>query len=118
MDFEQDILQAIQQSMKDAMKTALTGYNSPLTKMITDTVNRHDMKLRSILDRAFVEVISTQEFADSIKAAFAHKVGRVMISNHESLFEKVANDLKQDKVYRAKMQVALSQATDEYLASR
>lgn len=115
---EQDILRAAQTSIAEAIKTALTGYNSPLTKLVIEVVNNETPFLRTVISDSFNQVIRTDDFKTAIVSAFSHKVARSIISNNDGLFDKVANELKQDSVFKAKMALAVSNVVNECLTSK
>lgn len=110
---EQDILKVAQNSIAAALKQTLEGYNSPLTKLIASVVDENSVALRSIISDSFTEVIKTQDFKNSIVTAFSHKVAKTIISNNDGLFDKVSNELKQDAIFKSKMQLAVSNVVEE-----
>jgi len=112
---EMDVLQTLQQSMNEAIKTNLTGYNNPLQRLISVVVENHSLELKTIISESFVQVIKTKEFKASIVSAFSHKVSRSIISNNDGLFDKVSNQLKQDSTFKAKMTLAVSNVVEECL---
>lgn len=112
---EKDILQVVQQSINDSIKAVLTGYSSPLNKLITEVVNENSVELKSLISDSFTKVIRTDEFKQSIVSAFSHKVARSIISNNDGLFDKVSNELKQDAVFKSKMSLAVSNVVEECL---
>jgi hypothetical protein len=113
--FEKDILATAQSSIQEAIKNQLTGYNSPLNKLILSVVDEHSKELRSIINEAFVSVIKTEEFKASIVSAFSHKVSRSIISNNGGLFDKVSNELKQDPQFKAKLTLAVANVVEDCL---
>ena len=115
---EQDILSTAQISIQTAIKESLTKYDSPLVKLVTAVVNEHSAQLKQIISESFDDVIKTNEFKESIRDGFSHKVARTIISNNDGLFEKVSNELKQDSVFKAKMSLAVSNVINECLAER
>jgi len=115
---EQDILQVVQQSVSDAIKSVLTGYNSPLSKLIHSVVDENSQALRTIISDSFTQVIGKDEFKQSIVNAFSHKVARSIISNNDGLFDKVSNELKQDAVFKSRMAIAVSNVVNECLLER
>lgn len=112
---EKDILGSVQQAINDAIKSSLSGYNSPVLKLVTEVVNEHNKELKVIISDSFNEVIKKEDFKRSIVDAFSHKVSRSIISNNQGLFDKVANELKQDAVFKAKMAIAVSNVVEECL---
>lgn len=115
---EQDILSVTQSAIQGAIKESLTKYDSPLVKLVTAVVNERSVQLKQIISESFDDVIKMDEFKESIRDGFSHKVARTIISNNDGLFEKVSNDLKQDSVFKAKMSLAVSNVINECLAER
>ena len=115
---EQDILSTVQSSIQGAIKESLTKYDSPLVKLVTTVVNEHSVQLKQIISESFDDVIKLDEFKESIRDGFSHKVARTIISNNDGLFEKVSNELKQDSVFKAKMALAVSNVINECLSER
>ena len=115
---EQDILITAQQSIQTSIAAALTGYSSPLTKLVASVIDEHTTELREIISNSFNIVIRTDNFKESIVNAFSHKVSRSIISNNDGLFDKVSNELKQDSLFKAKMALAVSTVVEEVLKQR
>ena len=115
---EQDILQVAQQSVSDAIKSVLSGYNSPLSKLISSVVDENSQALRTIISDSFTQVIRKDEFKQSNVNAFSHKVARSIISNNDGLFDRVSNELKQDAVFKSRMAIAVSNVVNECLLER
>lgn len=113
--FENDILSCVQAAMSETIKKTLEGYNSPLTKLILQVVDSRSAELKEIITTSFDNVIKLQDFKDSIVTAFSHKVSKSIISNNDGLFDKVANDLKQDAIFKSKMSIAVSNVVEECL---
>jgi hypothetical protein len=113
--FEQDILRTTQVSIAKSIEAVLSGYSSPLNKLIVSVVDENSKELRQIISDSFSQVIKTTEFKESIVSAFSHKVARTIISNNDGLFDKVSNELKQDSVFKSKMALAVSNVVEECL---
>jgi C4-type Zn-finger protein len=116
--FENDILASVQSAMSKAIEDTLKGYNSPLNKLIQNVVESRASQLREIVTSAFDAVISLPEFKSSIVTAFSHKVAKSIISNNDGLFDKVANELKQDAIFKSKMSIAVSNVVEECLREK
>jgi hypothetical protein len=114
-NLEQEILRTAQGAINESVKAVLTGYSSPLSKLITSVVEAHSPKLRVIINDSFESVINMEEFKASIVSAFSHKVSRSIISNNEGLFDKVSNELKADPVFKSKMTLAVAKVVEECL---
>lgn len=113
-----DILGVVQSSITESVKSVLTGYNSPLNKLITSVVDENSTELRSIISDSFTTVIRLGDFKASIIDAFSHKVSRAIISNNDGLFDKVSNELKQDAIFKSKMSIAVANVVEECLTQR
>ncbi len=115
---EADVLKATQGAIAESVKAVLSGYNSPLHKLVAGIIDSRSGVLKEIITTAFDSVISTAEFKESIVSAFAHKVSRSIISNNDGLFDKVSNELKQDPVFKSKMTLAVAQVVEECLKNK
>lgn len=112
---EKDILRVAQESIAKALQSTLTGYDSPIVKLIKAVIDEHSVELKTIIKDAFSQVIRTENFKESIVNAFSHKVARSIISNNDGLFEKVAGELKQDAIFKSKMSIAVANVVEECL---
>lgn len=112
---EQNILSTVQQSIQAAIEQSLMKYDSPLTKLITIVVDEHSQQLKQIISDSFDDVIQKEEFKESIRDGFAHKIARTIINNNDGLFEKVSNELKQDAIFKSKMALAVANVVNECL---
>lgn len=118
VSLEKEILQTTQQSIQKAITDNLTGYHSPLLKLIGEVISSHSQELKSIVGNAFEDVIRADEFKNGLREAFSHKVARTIISNQQGLFEKVSNELKQDVLFKSKVAIAIANVVDECLENR
>lgn len=118
ISLEMDILLTVQTSIQKAIQESLTGYNSPLVKLVTSVVNENSTVLKEIISSSFDDVIKLDEFKAAIKTGFSHKIARTIISNNDGLFDKVSNELKQDAVFKSKMALAVSNVVNECLENR
>ena len=118
IQLETDILQVLQYSMNEAIKTVLTTYNNPLTKLVNQVIDNHSTDLRQLISDSFSQVIKTEEFKQSIISAFSHKIAKSIISNNDGLFDKVSNELKQDTNFKAKVILAVSTVVEDCLRDK
>lgn len=112
-NLEHDVLRTIQLSVQEAINKSLTGYNNPLSKLVVEVVTEHKIELKQIITDSFESVLRTDEFKQGIREGFSHKVARTIISNNQGLFEQVTNELKQDKVFRSKLTLAVANVVEE-----
>jgi hypothetical protein len=116
--FENDILSTVQSSLNKAIEAVLTGYNSPLLSLVSTVINSHSNQLKEIISSSFNQVIQTDDFKKSIITAFSHKVAKTIISNNDGLFDKVANELKTDAIFKSKMAIAVSNVVEECMKTK
>jgi hypothetical protein len=115
ISLEKDILCSVQKSMDAAIASVLSGYNSPLTKLVAQVIDKHSKEIFDIIDSSFNTAISTESFKESVRSAFAHKVGRHVLSNFDGLFDKISNELRNDAKFKAKATLAMSGIIEEFL---
>ena len=115
---EKDILQVLQVSMNKAIQDCLSGYSSPLTKLVNNVVESRSTELRKIIADSFDVAIQKDEFKSAIREGFSHKIARTLINNNGGLFDKVSNELKQDAVFKSKMAIAVANVVDECMEER
>lgn len=117
ISLESNILSKVQSAIDVSISETLKGYNSPLLVLIRQVVESRSGVLRDIITSSFDEVIALPDFKKSIVAAFSHKVAKSIISNNDGLFDKVSNELKQDAIFKSKMQIAVSNVVLECIAN-
>ena len=115
---EKDILQVLQISMNKAIQESLSGYSSPLTKLVNSVVENRSTELRKIIADSFDEAIGKDEFKSAIREGFSHKIARTLINNNGGLFDKVSNELKQDAIFKSKMAIAVANVVNECIEGR
>lgn len=114
-DLQQDILTTAQKAINEAIQKSLTGYSSPLVKLVESVVNEHSDFLRGVISDSFSSVIRLEEFKSAIIAGFSHKIARSIISNQDGLFDKVSKEMKQDPVFKSKITLAVASVVEECL---
>lgn len=117
-DLEANILRVAQESIHKALQTVLTNYDSPIVKLIKLVVEENSAELKKIIESAFTSVMRTEDFKRAIFEGCQHKVSRVIVSGNDGLFDKVANDLRQDPVFKAKISVAVANVVEECLSKK
>lgn len=119
INLEADILRTLQSSMNEAIKKSLTdSYDSPLKKLMVQIVDANSKEIKDIVGAAFQQSIRTEDFKNAVLESCSHKVARSIMSNMDSIFEKVSNELKQDPTFKAKATIAISNVITEILSER
>jgi len=115
---EKDILNTAQKTIIDSLLKVMTDYGSPLRKLTEEVVQENKDYLKEIISDSFNTILKTDEFKNSIIESFSHKLGRSLIQMNDSIFEKTINELKQDRIFKSKLTVAISSIIEEYLKER
>ncbi len=115
VSFEKEILSTVQSSMSESIEKSLTGYDSPLQKLIKEVISENSPQLKSIISDSFKFVISRDDFKESIMSAFSHKISRSMVSGNDGLFDKVNHSLKSDPTFKAKITLMVSEIVCSHL---
>lgn len=118
INLENDILKVAQNAILESITKSMTAYDSPLIKLTKQVVENHTPELRNLINESFETVIRNDQFKTQMIEAFSHKIARTIISNHEGLFDKVSNELKQDPVFKSKATLAISNVINECLNER
>lgn len=118
ISLEKDILGVMQSSIQKAIQECLTGYSSPLTKLVAVVVDKHSLELKQIISDSFDDVIKKDEFKQAIRDGFSHKIARTLISKNDSFFDKISNELKQDAIFKSKVSLAIANVVNECLEER
>lgn len=118
IQLEKDILQVLQTSLHKIIQESLSGYNSPLTKLINSVVEENSRQLKQIISESFSYSIQLEEFKQAIRDGFSHKIARHIINTNDSLFHKISNELKQDAVFKSKLTIAVENIINECMKNR
>lgn len=111
---EKDILASINHSIQEVIKERLSGYDSPLTKLVNSVVGENEQKLRTVFSEAFVLVVDSNDFKKEVHQAFQHKVAKLLVSKLEGSIEKSVNLLRSDPTIKAKMILAIENIINEH----
>jgi hypothetical protein len=80
---EQDVLSCVQTSINKALDTALSGYNSPLSKLAESVVETYKGAIRDNMNVAMSEAISRGDFLQQMREAFVHRVARTLLHSSQ-----------------------------------
>ena len=103
---EQQVTSQLRDSIGEAIKNKLAGYNTPLDKIIERAVIAKQEELFDLVRDAFSEVTSG-DIKAQIKQAAAHKIAKVLVSKMDGEIEKRANDFRADPATRARIVLAI-----------
>ncbi len=87
-------------------------------KLVKSVVEENSVEFKSLINDSFLVVIRTEEFKVSIMEAFRHKIAKIVVNNTDGLLDKVANELKQDSVFKSKLTLLVSGLVDETIKQK
>jgi len=118
MILENEIQLAVQSSIKTAIESALTGYNSPLQKYAVNVVQKYQSSIEAIFDGVVSEAIATDEFKQRVRDVLISKIAKSMVSGVDGSVDKTINLMKQDAVFRSRLTLAVNGLVDEFLQKK
>lgn len=112
MNIEENVISTVHSAITEVIKAKLSGYNSPLDKIIADSVADKTTSIRFLLDEAIGGAL-VGDFREALKDACTRKLAKVLISKMEGEIEKRANDLRADPEFRARLTIAITDVVKE-----
>lgn len=106
---DQLMFEAIRNGLQAAVKDKLTGYQSPLDKLLTDAVAKHAPEFRALLEEGIGSCLNDGVFRESIAAAVRSSLAKVLIQRFGGEMEKQVNILKSDPTTRARITLAIEE---------
>lgn len=113
MNLEDQVIGTVHSAITEAIKTKLSGYNSPLDKLIEQAIDNNSAKISSMLNDAVATCLSG-DFKLSLQDACAKKLARVITSKAEGEIEKQANELRSSPEFRAKLTIAITETVKSF----
>lgn len=96
----------------------MTGYNSPLSPLLLSVIDENRVELKKLIGECFQITMRHEDFKTAILQSFTHKIVRSITSGNDGMFDKIATELKQDSIFRAKATIAITEIVDNYLKER
>ena len=115
-DFHAEFLQAFRTGLAAAIKDRMTGYGSPIDKMLSGVIEAQSGDLRTLLAETISAALGDANFRETIAAAVRQKLARVLIDRFGGELEKQVNQLKSDPVTRAKITLAIEEVVRQRIA--
>jgi hypothetical protein len=102
-----DLVRAIREGLAKAIDAKLSGYNSPLDKIIADVIKLNVVEIRKLLLDGIGSALKDQDFRQQIQQVVRQKMARQLIEKFGGELEKQVNLLKSDPATRARITVAI-----------
>lgn len=95
---------ALTEGMKDKLK-----YNNQIDKLLTDSIQKHDAKFRSMLEDAIGSCVNDTAFRAEIAGAVRALLAKTLVQRFGGEIEKQVNALKSDPTTRARITIAIEE---------
>lgn len=109
IDADKLLNDAIRHGLHEAVKDKLTGYSSPLDKLIAEVIAARSGEFRQLLDDSIKSCMTDVEFRESIASAVRTSLARTLIQRFGGEMEKQVNVLKSDPSTRARITLAIEE---------
>lgn len=113
IDADQLLMNVIRDSLREAVKAKMIGYNSPLEKLITEAVTKHHAEFRRLLEDSIGSCIGNEAFREEIRSATRHSLSKILVQRFGGELEKQVNVLKSDPTTRARIVLAIEEIVKE-----
>ena len=115
VNLEIEVCRSVKESVADSIKSVLGSYNSPLNKLVELVIYENKDGLLDIIRSAFLSSLADADLKREIFEGLKHKIARSFLNMQKSIADVAFNDLKNDAVFLAKAQVAISEIVEEQL---
>lgn len=109
VDFDKQVERAVCEGIREGIKSKITGYSSPLDKMLTAAIEKHTSAMRNILEDAIGSAVQTAEFRQQVTNAVHSHLAKSLIQRFGGEIEKQVNVLKSDPTTRARITIAIEE---------
>lgn len=107
--YEQMLRDEIRTGIRNGVKSAFDGYNSPLKKLVEDALSASNSEFRDLLNNAIAGCVKDSEFREDIIAATRKTLAKTLVQRFGGEIEKQVNALKSDPVTRARITMAIEE---------
>lgn len=116
LDTDQLMLNAIRDGIREGVKSKLTGYSSPLEKMIESSLTKYSAEFRTMIETAIGTCVNDEKFREEIAVAVRHTLAKTLIARFGGEMEKQVNVLKSDPTTRARITLAIEEIVKQKVA--
>lgn len=110
MDIDLEILNAVRDGIRAGVKDKFAfGYNSPLDKLVSASLEKHHPAFRSLLEDAIASCINDPTFRKEIESATRTVIAKTLVQKFGGEMEKQVNALKSDPTTRARITLAIEE---------
>jgi hypothetical protein len=109
LDADQLLENAIRDGLRGCIKDKLSGYNSPLDKMLSAAFEKHKEALHTLLTESIASCVHDAHFRGDIAQAVRHSLAKTLVQRFGGEMEKQVNVLKSDPTTRARITLAIEE---------
>lgn len=109
IDAEELLVNSLRDGLREAVKSKLTGYQSPFDNLIKELIAKYDTDFRSLLGGAINSAIGDEKFREEIRDAIRHNLAKTLVQRFGGELEKQVNALKSDPTTRARITLAIEE---------
>ena len=109
MTEEDKFLKAAERAIYDSITSRLASdWQGPIKNCVDRVLNRHEAKLESIVESAYLKLIDSDSFSKQVDEALAQKLARSIVSKMGGELESKVNELKANPETRAQIALAIT----------
>lgn len=108
-----DVVGVVREALMSKVGDVLSGYSSPLDKIIKDVITENEEELSKIVRKALEITIKDKQFISDVNIQFKHKLAKVMVGKLEGAVENAVDKLRQDPTMRARLILAIENIINE-----
>lgn len=117
LNADQLLRDTIRDGIREGIKTKLTGYSSPLDKLIDGVLKENDAEFRSLLNEALKSCLSEKAFRADIAMSVRHTLAKTLVQRFGGELERQVNALKSDPSTRARITLAIEEIVKDKCVS-
>lgn len=117
LDIGAELLQAVKNGIGKAVTEKMSGYNSPLDKLLGTVVSDQSSAIGKLLTDSIQSALKDETFREHIASAVRTKLAGTLIQRFGGEMEKQVNALKSDPTTRARITLAIEEIVKQHSAA-
>lgn len=107
---EDQLLKSATNAVYESISKAMANdYQGPIKKAVDHVLSKHQSKIESIVEEAFLGLLNTDGFKESVHKSLQDKLARVLVSKMGGELESKVNQLKANPETRARITIAITE---------